>query len=114
MLLQENVYSDDLGEYALWSTEIFYYSILNSSIENISHENKLSIYPNPCTDLLNIDLNTNNTSLEINIYDIQGRMMISKEISKKSSISLIDLSKGIYIYEVIDCNDVFTGKIIKE
>ena len=79
----------------------------NSSSTNSSNyfSDKINIYPNPATDIINIESNCNINSIEI--VDNMGRLIMEKEGCNKLIIS--ELKSGTYsIY-------LYTGnkKIIK-
>ena len=72
-------------EGSCWSTSIQ---------ENIT---KTSLFPNPTNDLITLDINGYNGSFNVDIYDLQGRLL---ETTNKTTISLKKYSKGIYIFRV--------------
>lgn len=76
-------------------------------------ESNLSIYPNPARDILNIDLTDLNIKAQINIVDIYGRIVstLSTNGNSKNSISVGDLSSGIYIVQIITKNNSISKKI---
>ncbi|MFA8449852.1 MAG: T9SS type A sorting domain-containing protein [Bacteroidales bacterium] len=80
-----------------------------------------SIYPNPCTNELNIHLNSTEivNNLQINIKDALGRTLLTEkysELNQKQSkfvIPTAQLSKGLYFVEVISNNRRFVKKLLK-
>jgi plastocyanin len=68
----------------------------NNIIEN--NENLLLVYPNPTNDLVNLEIEGYNGSFNVDIYDLQGRLL---ETNKSRIISLKKYSKGIYVFRVI-------------
>ena len=63
---------------------------------------EISIYPNPATWELNIDIAPYN-SLTIMVYDAIGKRKKSVPLrSEKSKIELVDFSNGIYMYQLLD------------
>jgi hypothetical protein len=60
-------------------------------IENKKDE--FNFYPNPATNLIYLDLPKKTT---INIYSMTGKLLISKKDIAKGSISISDLSPGVY------------------
>ena len=79
------------------------YLIKIDSQGNISWTNELdisstiNIHPNPTNDLITIDIENYNGSFNVEIYDLQGRLL---ETTKSKTISLKKYSKGIYIFRV--------------
>lgn len=82
------------------------------STSEVSGKNKLRIYPNPFSDIVNID---NVTDVEsASVIDVSGRTLKTfKEVS--SALNLSDLKEGMYIL-VLDYKDNTrtTHKIIKK
>ncbi len=73
---------------------------LLSTQEN-SHFN-FTVYPNPSYDVVNFNFDSNE-SLRLEIYDIQGRMMLSENNALSGyEVSKSDLKSGIYIYKIFD------------
>lgn len=95
-----------LGEYERASSIIYAPYQETSSIG--SFETSFSVYPNPTTDFVNI--NTNSDIKQINIYDLTGRL-ISTQYSDK--VGLQNNQQGIYILEIITGESKHTHKIIK-
>jgi hypothetical protein len=77
---------------------------------------EVSIYPNPAKDLIYVTLpvgDYNKTTIEL--YDATGKLILTENmVSKTTSVSLNNLSIGIYTIRVIS-NKVYTvTRIIKE
>ena len=80
-------------------------------------ENELinvSIYPNPSVDIVNIKLNTNISI--IYVYDLSGKLIISKKGQKQmqQSIDLSYLPKGSYLLSIETEMGLITRMIIKQ
>ena len=59
----------------------------------------INIYPNPAIDIINIDV-PGNLNYDANIYDLNGRVIIST--TNKSVIEIQTLPLGIYLIEIKD------------
>jgi hypothetical protein len=71
---------------------------------------KFSFYPNPTSNVLNIDLATDLKSVEI--YSLLGQKVLS---DNKKQINIAKLTKGIYMVRVEDVEGaVATQKLVKE
>jgi len=69
------------------------------STEPIEKDNKISIYPNPTSNVINIQINkTNNFSIKI--YDVVGKQISIYKNQK--TIDLSDFRSGIYLVKIID------------
>ena len=66
---------------------------------NESVVNKVSIYPNPTSDVLNISTNSNELS-KLTIKDISGKIVLSQKFNTKVTISTENYSKGVYLIDV--------------
>lgn len=78
------------------------------SNEDISR-NKINIYPNPVSNVLNIDLHEK--VLEATIYDVNGRILLK---SSGNKIDVQRLQKGNYIIQIKTSTNTFTKKFIKK
>jgi hypothetical protein len=76
----------------------------------------VSIYPNPATDRVTLDLSDNN-SPDIYLYDITGKKVYHKHLqsaNKTLSIDLSDFMSGVYLVKIYDNHKMYSGKIIKK
>ena len=86
------------------------FTIDNTNINEINANNKESqIYPNPTSNLINID-NAANSNIEI--YNILGEKVKTVANSMdKTSIDVSDLNNGMYIIKIQNGNSIETKKI---
>ncbi len=65
---------------------------------------ELSIYPNPATDIININLPTTAKEVSIFVRDIQGKLINKRVIPSRQSNLQIDAQgmKGLYIIEIVE------------
>ena len=97
------VYPDSLTTCAL---------ISNTSV--IMNNYTISLFPNPFSDNLIIEL-SNADKAEITLYDITARKLIQQSFTNYAFINTSKLAKGIYIYELRNKNDVIKkGIVVKE
>ena len=83
----------------------------------ISENNLLSfeIYPNPVSDLLNIQLPTGTEKAEVSVFDYTGRLVSSKTISSNdTAIDVQKISKGIYMIRLAANNKIGAQRFIKK
>ena len=80
---------------ALWIDEI---SIKNADNESIDENTKLSVYPNPVSNILHIN-NNNLLGEEYEIYDMSGELII-KDINNSNIINVGNLSAGTYSLKI--------------
>ena len=78
-------------------------------------DNAVVIYPNPANDLLTIELTLLNNSTEIKIYNINGQIVKSEEVSELiSQIDISSLPIGIYCLKLKNNDTIVTRKFIKQ
>jgi hypothetical protein len=80
--------------------------------DELTKNNLLSIYPNPFNDNLYIG-NTSGRYVDLAIYDMNGKILISDVLMGNKEISTSAFAPGIYIYEMLSDNKVTRGKIVK-
>ncbi|MEO8235116.1 MAG: LamG-like jellyroll fold domain-containing protein [Flavobacterium sp.] len=107
-------YLDDLKiyNYALSQADITsLYTNNTLSSQDFNQNNlKVSLYPNPANDVLNIETDLELKSIEI--YNIQGQKVLS---STQKQINVSDLAAGIYMVKIQDAkNAIATKKFMKE
>lgn len=65
---------------------------------------KITPYPNPTTDIINIPLgSTINGNVVLNVFDVEGRLVIDEEICQKSNRLTVDvtgLSSGLHTFSL--------------
>jgi hypothetical protein len=82
--------------------------------ESNLHPKSLTVYPNPASKQIYIEMNHSAVDLhKIEIYNLYGQRVLSSEIVDLSQPIHIDqLSNGVYHYVMLSKNDmVFSGKI---
>lgn len=92
-------------------------TIYGLSVDNNYLENDVAIYPNPATSTLFIELNNLQfSSYSIEIFSLFGQKVISigETTNKKTEISLENLSKGMYVVQIMDeKGNYYIKKVIK-
>lgn len=73
----------------------------------------IKIYPNPFENNITVDLKTDIDTV-IEIYDILGKRVLKKSISKTSVLNLQTLKSGMYIVKITQGNSTLTKKLIKQ
>lgn len=75
----------------------------------IAHNN-VKLYPNPAVNSVAVT----NFSGEAAIYDMTGKLVLSKRITEGSVIDLQQLSKGVYAVKLAQGNSVTYSRLIKD
>jgi len=92
----------------IWQTQ-------TTGIVNLEKESNINLYPNPVKDNFTISFE-DETKGQVFIYDMLGKVVNNQEINgNKTTISVVHLSKGVYIVRVVTEGKTFgVGKIIKQ
>ncbi len=80
----------------------------------IAVEQNITIYPNPATDILKINLGNDTLETDvqnISIYDIKGSL-ITKTSKFESNLDIKNLTKGTYFVKIQFSNSLVTKKIL--
>ena len=85
----------------------------NSTTKVTEHLSKLSLYPNPTFDVINIS--STSTITDYNIYNMIGNKVMSTNVNASNAVvDMSTLTKGVYFVEV-NLNGIITNKrIIKK
>lgn len=83
-------------------------------VNNISNQIKASVFPNPATETLTIQLQQP-TRAQITVYDYTGKLVDTFAISEASNhLNISTLKPGIYLYVIKSTNTSTSGKFIKQ
>jgi hypothetical protein len=94
------------------STTIGAYGVLTSGVEEVE-SNQFSVYPNPVTTTLNINLDPQNTVESVSIYSITGAKITEFPVAKgitTIAIPVVNLSAGTYTVVLSNQSGVQTAK----
>ena len=88
-----------------------------TGIKDATNNFDFTVYPNPATDNLIIELSATNTlhNLSISIYDIQGQLILQQQLNKvKTELNISGLAKGVYVVKVYNESNTSISKFVKE
>ena len=71
----------------------------------------ISIFPNPTNDLITLDINGYNGTIETQVYDLSGRLL---ETTNSTTINLKDYAKGVYVFRISYGDLVEELKVVKD
>jgi hypothetical protein len=120
--LEFNLSSSDVGSFGMNTPGYFFIDDFTTadvplSVQDINNDNSaLVIYPNPASDIVNIDLSKlTNKNVQVNVSDISGKLIYSENISSSDliSIDVNEYSKGIYFINLTGENFSLNKKLIK-
>lgn len=77
--------------------------------------NELTVYPNPFNDYINIDSSDVLLNANVNIYDMTGKLIVSKNINRNDDfkIDTSSFSKGVYVLTIDKNGASKSFKIVK-
>ncbi|WP_136152987.1 T9SS type A sorting domain-containing protein [Flavobacterium sangjuense] len=81
----------------------------------VTHNNidsKITVYPNPVTTVLTLQLENDCSLDKISITDLSGKIILQTQNS--NTINVENLAKGIYIMEAYSGEDKYVSKFVKE
>lgn len=85
------------------------------SVNNVNSNDFMSLYPNPATDVLNIDVKMlGSADAEIELIDLNGKVVYSAagyNTASGFSINVADLNKGLYMVRIKNGDFISTAKI---
>ena len=86
----------------------------NENETGLSADNtgKLIVYPNPVTDVFQIQGLSGVSS--ISITDLGGRSWLQKQVSEGENISVNDLPKGVYLLKIKNNESTLKHKLVKK
>jgi hypothetical protein len=103
----------EVNQWVKKSRSTSWYSAQTSSINDFS-EKTICVYPNPAKNFIVFDLADNSGSATAEIFDIQGKMVLKQRLSGNRKMSVSNLSKGLYMFKVLNAGNYYTGKLIIE
>jgi hypothetical protein len=103
--------------YDFCNPDIVVISSTNQVLDPTPQNRKITIYPNPAHDVLNINIKTyeNTTNLLAHIINADGKVVSEVNLQKEiNNIDISALNSGVYTVTVMDQNQtVFVSKFIK-
>ncbi len=104
------------GSGALFNINWLEFSADSLSSKNLDPTNQVLIYPTLIEDIVNIKLNASQSSAVIDIINISGQKIASKNIINNdvNTMNLRDIPSGLYIMKITDLEGIKTRKIIKK
>jgi len=87
---------------------------VNVGVEEIALENQLNIYPNPVSDVLNVQWNNSNETANLSIRDLSGRLVHSERaMNGNAALDLSGLASGNYILELQTGERTLRQQVVK-
>ena len=113
-VIENNPYSGIVYDY---STDSYYSpKNINKQPDSIENPFTVNIYPNPATNIVNIEISGVNEGIaDIEIYNTMGNLIRKETIESNGifSLNVSNLTQGIYYIRIIYKSAVISEKIIK-
>ncbi|WP_162148831.1 T9SS type A sorting domain-containing protein [Alkaliflexus imshenetskii] len=89
---------------------------VKSSVDDVSYNQKIILYPNPTSDLITLVFNERVNLIALSVFNMNGRLMFEKVSMTTDSVivDLSNLSNGIYLLELLIDGKYATVKVLKE
>lgn len=96
----------------LYIDDVKLYDSTTIGIKENEKDDLINLYPNPASTFLNIDIKHNN-KLELQLYNVIGELVLSKELDNHTVLDIGNLANGVYMYKLLDkTSNVKTGKLL--
>ena len=89
------------------------------SVEENEHVSGVTIYPNPTTDILNINfVSKEDQNVTINVIGVDGALVFSENLTTKigqasrTTVDFANLAKGIYMVQLVGSNSSLTQRVV--
>ncbi len=108
-------FNEDGNSLTLYTPEVKGTTSNVNTSSGVNSEKSVVIYPNPTGDVLNIEFATNGFADLLNIYDINGSLILQKNGFAhlgKLELDVSSLSKGIYLVEISSKKNRYSERII--
>lgn len=109
-LMVESYYSSE-GSTSLEKSykTVYNYSDFSAALNDIS-VSQVEIFPNPASEY--IRFKTQKDHFTFLLFDIQGREVLNSKVSNTREIAINSISKGLYIYHIIDGQNTERGELM--
>jgi hypothetical protein len=70
---------------------------------NVEKTGSFAVYPNPVNDILKVELNSSDENNQVNIYSMDGKILLKGKINageKEKSFDLKKLREGVYFIQI--------------
>jgi hypothetical protein len=113
-LLSRTVFSFNkvTGQWFVALESVLFYSDITTSVHDVNQQS-VAVYPNPSEDFITIRTKLDQAGI-LQIFDLQGRSIMQKQIYNGESVNLSHLSSGLYVYRVYFKGILQSGKLVKK
>lgn len=92
-----------------------WYNMTYFNVDEPAWASEVTIGPNPTNDIIHVTMNGSLQSLQANLYDAQGRVLLSKMLQEQQSVfNTSSLFPGVYFLMLADDSGHMVRRIIKQ
>lgn len=106
------IYSYNSGTWVKDKKGTYYYSEIEILGVSEIEESDVKVFPNPASEFMVFDIDDSSTSATVELFDIQGRKVLSQQLSGNKQVSIRHLDKGLYVYNLNFNGRLYKGKIV--
>ena len=105
---------DSVPGYAVGTNGTILKYTSSTGIEDNAQTETFSVYPNPATNNITIELSISDNSTA-SVYNLEGQMLLEQNLlATKTEMDISSLSKGVYVIKLNTENGVAVRKFVKE
>jgi len=104
-------WNKDVSDWSYFDRGFNYYSSRNITEIQGKELTSIRVWPNPADDYIRVDLNPMSGNATFELYDMQGRKLLSQGADINNRISTSRLTSGVYLYRISINTHIFAGKI---
>ena len=92
----------------------YYYTELELTGTSKISEKGIKVFPNPASEFIVFDIDINSSTATVEMFDIQGKKVLSRNLSDSKQVPIHHLAKGLYLYRLNANGKLYNGKIVVE
>jgi hypothetical protein len=101
------------------TSDVWFLSVTDTTYVGVDNQkkknNNVTIYPNPATNNITIELSGAVKESTVSIFNIEGQQLITRQITKpKTQVDISTLPSGVYFVRLTNNKTVEVGKFVKE
>ncbi|MFY0675137.1 MAG: T9SS type A sorting domain-containing protein [Bacteroidia bacterium] len=107
-------WNDSTDMWEMGQKIVYNYSEKEPSSTSLKSSISIQVFPNPVSSNLNIHIDSKiNQQSKFNLYDLNGKLILSKNFNSSTSLDLSEINNGIYIYTIAFKDELINGKLHK-
>jgi hypothetical protein len=81
----------------------------------VQQQSAFTLYPNPATDFVSINLNASTQPGDFCLFDMTGRLVLRvRQFERQQKVDLRNVSPGVYVLKFQDASNQYTAKIVRQ